>query len=196
MFLPDLESPRLRLRAFQKSDIEDLYRLWIDPAVRRYLWDDRPVSRELAAQTLKVSLLSAETEALGMWMLLKKDDGSFSGFCGFRRIPASAEVELLFGLWSHFWGHGLATEASRSAVDWLFATHGLDRLLAGADAANTASIRVLRRLGMTPLQGDIGAEPGVQYYELRRTVHLSIAAYRAVSLRDSRQDNHALETSR
>jgi ribosomal-protein-alanine N-acetyltransferase len=105
------------LRAFQESDIEDLYRLWIEPAVCRYLWDDRTISRELATETVKMSLLSAETETLGMWMLLRKDDGSFSGFCGFRRIPASAEVELLFGLWPHFWGHGLATEASRSAID-------------------------------------------------------------------------------
>jgi ribosomal-protein-alanine N-acetyltransferase len=104
MSLPDLESPRLRLRAFQESDIEDLYRLWIEPAVCRYLWDDRTISRELATETVKMSLLSAETETLGMWMLLRKDDGSFSGFCGFRRIPASAEVELLFGLWPHFWG--------------------------------------------------------------------------------------------
>jgi ribosomal-protein-alanine N-acetyltransferase len=196
MSLPDLESPRLRLRAFQESDIEDLYRLWIEPAVCRYLWDDRTISRELATETVKMSLLSAETETLGMWMLLKKDDGSFSGFCGFPRIPASAEVELLFGLWPHFGGHGLATEASRSAIDWFFATHALDRLLAGADAANTTSIRVLRRLGMAPLQGDIGAEPGVQYYEVRRTAHFSIAAYPAVSLRDSRQNNHALEPSR
>jgi [ribosomal protein S5]-alanine N-acetyltransferase len=170
MPLPELESPRLRLRAFQESDIEELYHLWINPEVRRYLWDDQVISRELAAETIRPSLLSAETEALGMWMVFEKDTGSLAGFCGFRRIPGSSEVELLYGLWPQFWGQGLATEASRAAIEWLFATHDLDRVLAGADPPNTASFRVMRRLQMTPLEGGIAAVPGAQYYELRRAV--------------------------
>ncbi|HEU0006906.1 MAG TPA: GNAT family N-acetyltransferase [Terriglobia bacterium] len=182
MPLPELDSPRLRLRAFHESDIEELYRLWIHPEVRRYLWDDQEISRELAAEVVRASLLSAEREGLGMWTLGKKDTGRLVGFCGFRRIPGSSEVELLFGLWPQFWGQGLATEASRAAIDWLFATHDLGRVVAAADAANTASFRVMRRLEMTPLQGDTDAVPDAKYYELRRRILRSAATAR--SLRD------------
>ncbi len=168
MPLPELESPRLRLRAFQESDTKELYQLWINPEVRRYLWDDQMISPDLAAETVRASLLSAETEALGMWMVFKKDTGNLAGFCGFRRIPGSSEVELLYGLWPGYWGQGLATEASRAIVEWLFATHDLDRVIAGADTANTASVRVMHRLEMTPLQGGVDGAPGTQYYELRR----------------------------
>ncbi len=173
MPLPELESRRLKLRAFQESDIEDLYRIWIHPQVRRYLWDDQEISRDLAVETIRASLLSAETEDLGMWMLLKKDDRSVLGFCGFRRIPTTSDVELLYGLWPRFWGQGLATEASQAAITWLFETHDLDRVVAGADTANAASLRVMRRLEMTPLRGGIAGVPSVQYYELRRTVGFS-----------------------
>ena len=169
MPLPELECPRLRLRAFQESDIRELHQMWINPEVRKYLWDDQLISRELAEETVQASLLSAETEGLGMWMVFKKDTGSFAGFCGFRRIPGSSEVELLYGLWPDFWGEGLATEALRAAIDWLFATHDLDRVVAGADATNTASFRLMRRLEMAPLEGGIDGVLGAQYYELRRT---------------------------
>jgi len=185
MPLPELESPRLRLRALQESDIEELYHLWINPEVRRHLWDDQVISRELAAETVRPSLLSAETEALGMWMVFRKDNGSLAGFCGFRRIAGSSEVELLYGLWPHFWGQGLATEASRAAVEWLFVTHDLDRVLAGADLANTASFRVMRRLKMTPIEGKVAAVPGAQYYELRRAVDSFGNLAGAVSLREA-----------
>ena len=168
MPLPEIESPRLRLRAFQESDTKELYQLWINPEVRRYLWDDQMISPELAAETVRASLLSAETEALGMWMVFKKDTGSLAGFCGFRRIPDSSEVELLYGLWPRYWGQGLATEALRATIEWLFATHDLDRVIAGADTANTASFRLMRRLEMVPLQGDADGVLTAQYYELRR----------------------------
>ena len=153
MPLPEIESPRLRLRAFQESDTKELYQLWINPEVRRYLWDDQMISPELAAETVRASLLSAETEALGMWMVFKKDTGSLAGFCGFRRIPDSSEVELLYGLWPRYWGQGLATEALRATIEWLFATHDLDRVIAGADTANTASVRAHAPFGNDSASG-------------------------------------------
>ena len=59
MPLPELECPRLRLRAFQESDIRELHHLWINPEVRKYLWDDQLISRELAEETAQANLLSA-----------------------------------------------------------------------------------------------------------------------------------------
>jgi RimJ/RimL family protein N-acetyltransferase len=36
-----IETPRLRMRPFATGDVDELYRLWIDPGVRRFLWDDQ-----------------------------------------------------------------------------------------------------------------------------------------------------------
>ena len=172
MSLPELESCRLRQRAVQETDIKELHRLWTDSEVRKYLWDNQIISLELAAETIRASLRSAETEGLGMWMLFKKDCGNFSGFCGLRRALGRPDIELIYGLWPRWWGQGLATEACQVTIHWLFQTRGIDRVIAGANEDNAASFAVMRRLGMTPLEDDIGAAPDMRYYELRRTTSL------------------------
>lgn len=182
MPLPELESRHLRLSAFREADTEELHALWNDRQVRRYLRDDRIVSLELAAETVQASLASVEVEGLGMWTATEKRTGALVGFCGFRRIVGSSEVELLYGLWPRFWGGGLATEASAVAIDWLFTTHSLDRVVAGGDAANDASFRVMRRLGMTLLAQSIPGAPQARYYELRRAAWRLDGAIRSSAL--------------
>jgi RimJ/RimL family protein N-acetyltransferase len=188
MPLPALETRRLRLSAFREADIEELHHLWSDREVRRYLWNDRMVSLELAAETVQASLISAGVEGFGMWTVAEKGTGTLVGFCGFRRIRDASEVELLYGLWPRFWGQGLATEASGVAIDWLFATLSLDRVVAGADPGNDASFRVMRRLGMTPLEEGIPAVPHARYYELRRTAWRPDGGTRAATLGDARAE--------
>ena len=45
-----IQTPRLLLRPAGEPDIEPLHRLWIEPGVRRFLWDDEeiPVDRARA----------------------------------------------------------------------------------------------------------------------------------------------------
>jgi RimJ/RimL family protein N-acetyltransferase len=69
------------------------------------------------------------------------------GFCGARTI-AGGEPELLYGLRREWWGQGLATECAGAVLDHLFGALGLAEVVALADAPNTASVRVMERLGM------------------------------------------------
>ncbi|MEP0746976.1 MULTISPECIES: hypothetical protein [unclassified Coleofasciculus] len=43
-----LHTDRLRLRPCQMDDLDSLHELWIDTDVRRFLFDDRLISREEA----------------------------------------------------------------------------------------------------------------------------------------------------
>jgi RimJ/RimL family protein N-acetyltransferase len=45
------------------------------------------------------------------------------------------------------WGHGYATEAARCLLQWAFDTLALNRVQAETDTRNTASARVLEKLG-------------------------------------------------
>ena len=56
--------------------------------------------------------------------------------------------ELLFGLSATHWGHGLALEAAREAATYAFDMLGVPLVVAATDPPNTASVRVLERLGM------------------------------------------------
>ena len=57
-----IRTPRLRLRPLRLDDLDDLYRLWVDRGVRRYLWDDRVISRERARTEIERSIGSFEIE--------------------------------------------------------------------------------------------------------------------------------------
>ena len=46
------------------------------------------------------------------------------------------------------WGKGLATEAGRAVIDWIFATYAIEKVTARADAGNGRSWRLMERLGL------------------------------------------------
>jgi hypothetical protein len=54
----------------------------------------------------------------------------------------------MYGLESAYWGKGLATEASRAALAWLWNSTGYSRVYARTDPPNEKSIAVMKRLGM------------------------------------------------
>jgi RimJ/RimL family protein N-acetyltransferase len=71
------------------------------------------------------------------------------GTCGIRRATGHAPAaELGYELDPDYWGHGYATEAARSLLTFGFQTLHLQRVWAQCIAENTASRRVLERLGM------------------------------------------------
>ena len=140
-----LETERLLLIPFDREHVPFLHRLWTDPEVRRYLWDDRIISVDEAAEVVEASL-----QGPGMWVLRR--DGEDIGFCGLRSIGDSddpPQVEILYALLPAHWRQGLATEASREVLRYAFEDLGLDRVYAGADPPNARSFPVMERLGMT-----------------------------------------------
>lgn len=72
------------------------------------------------------------------------------------RLVGGVTVENGLGFWvaRPDWGRGFATEMASAAVRAFFGQSSEDRLLAGAMAGNTASIRVLEKLGAQRLGDD------------------------------------------
>ena len=71
------------------------------------------------------------------------------GTCGIRMATAHAqEAELGYELHPDSWGQGYATEAARTMLAFAFQTLRLQRVWAQCLPENTASVRVLARLGM------------------------------------------------
>jgi RimJ/RimL family protein N-acetyltransferase len=132
-----LRTLRLLLAPAERSHLEALHRIWNEPGVRRYLWDDRPVSWEQAEGALSP----------GLWTVLDKDSGEVLGCCGLRPIPGADETEILFALTTAVWGRGLATEAAAAVIRHAFDTLGLARVVGRANPLNPASCRVLEKLG-------------------------------------------------
>jgi [ribosomal protein S5]-alanine N-acetyltransferase len=145
----DLDTPRLHLRPIDTDDLEEVLRLWTDPDVRRFLWDDIVISTDRVVTEINRSIASFYIYRFGIWALSLLPDPRIIGFCGLRRFGDSTDVELLYGLYPQYWHHGLAAEASRAVLRYGFERLDLERIYAGSDPPNSASRKLIERLGMT-----------------------------------------------
>ena len=77
----------------------------------------------------------------------------FIGPVGLTRVKFEASftpaVEVAWRLGRRYWGQGYATEAAAAAIADGFHRIGLSEVVAMTALGNTASIRVMQRLGMT-----------------------------------------------
>ena len=167
MELPTLRTRRLVLRPWTTADADALHRLWTDPDVRRYLWDNVVIPRERAEATVREAVEAAARERFGQW-LVERRDGRMAGFCGLLRRDPASDPELMYGLAPAFWHLGYATEAARAVLAYAFRTLGVARVTAATDVPNTASARVMERLGMRFTHRGLLNGLDTVFYELRR----------------------------
>lgn len=148
-----LETTRLALLPFTPNDLDYLHSLWTEPLVRRYICDDMEIVREQVQAVIETSQESFISTGFGFWRIDLKEDGRSIGFCGLRRFAdqyrAGEQVEILYGLTATQWRKGFATEAANRVLQFGFEQTELRQFYAGADQPNTASVRVMERLGMS-----------------------------------------------
>lgn len=144
-----IETSRLRLRPLTADDVDELHRLWIEPGVRRYLWDDEVLPRERVRAVVEESVALFESRGLGLWAVRPREGEGLIGFCGFWFFHDPPRLELLYGIATAHWNRGLATEAARAMLGYGFNRLSFDRIEASTDAANAASVRVMEQAGMS-----------------------------------------------
>lgn len=146
-----LETPRLTLRHLVMDDLDELYALYCDPEITRYI-PDAPRSRGEAQEELEWHMHGHPRHPeLGLWATIHKETGKFIGRCGLLpwTIEGQYEVEIAYLLDKAFWHQGLATEAAKGILEYGFGKLGLSRLICMIDPDNKASQGVAERIGMT-----------------------------------------------
>lgn len=175
--IPTLETERLRLRSFRRSDLEDYAALRADPEVLRYLGGGtEPWDRGRSWRHLAFLLGHWQLGGAGMWAVEHRETGAFVGIVGFAAPDGWPGFELAWTLARCWWGHGYATESAREALAYAFTVLDQDRVISLIHPGNRASIRVAERIG-EKLQGRIhhmGRE--MLCYELDRESYAPQAA--------------------
>ena len=167
-----IATARLIMRPFAAADIDELHRLWVDPGVRKFLWDDQVIPRETAVAAVESSIDSFVRNGFGFWGICFKNDLALIGFGGLRHFTedggVTSEVEILYGVAPGHWGKGVATEAAGAILRYGFEKCELAHVYAGADPPNAASFRVIEKLGMKFARKTVVNGVEAVYYVMNR----------------------------
>lgn len=164
--IPEIETERLRLRAFTPDDLDELYQVFGDAEVMRYISGGRPRSLEDTRTGLLRSLEGWRERGFGLWAVTIKESGKVIGYCGLIFLDETPEVEVAYGLARAFWGMGYATEAARAGLRFGFEVVKLERIVAVVNPGNVSSQRVLEKLGMVYSRQAHHYDEDLMYYEI------------------------------
>jgi ribosomal-protein-alanine N-acetyltransferase len=147
--LPTLETERLILRKMTPDDAEAVFAYASDPEVSRYtLWETHR-SIEDSRAFLELTLGKYEGGEEPDWGVVYKGDHRFVGACGLVNWEIEhARVEVGFVLSREYWGRGLMPEVVRALIRFGFDTMNVNRIEARCIVENTASARVMEKVGM------------------------------------------------
>lgn len=145
-----LETKRLILRHLVMDDLDELYALYRDPEITRYI-PDAPRSREEAQEELEWHMHGHPRHPeLGLWATIHKETGKFIGRCGLLpwEIDGQQEVEVAYTIARAYWRQGLGSEAAQAILQYGFEKLNLSRLICLVDEENIASQKVAEKMGM------------------------------------------------
>ncbi len=175
IFVPTIETERLRLRRHQVADFEDCYRMWSDAEVTRHI-GGRPFTREeVWARLLRYAGHWAML-GFGFWLIEDKVTGKFQGETGFadfhrETTPKFHAPEAGWALAPHAMGKGFATEALTAITRWADVNLQSDHTVCIINPENVASIRVAEKCGYGDARTiEYSGKPIVLYRRARNQV--------------------------
>jgi [ribosomal protein S5]-alanine N-acetyltransferase len=141
-----LRTERLVLRPFVEGDVDDALAYRDDPEFARLLVHvPQPFTRQDAEALVALNMSEPWDRSPTFGVVL---DGRLIGTVNFE-VEAEARTAMLgYAIGRTWWGKGLATEASRTAIAWAIDRFSLARIWASTDARNARSRRVLEKVGM------------------------------------------------
>lgn len=178
--MDSLTTDRLVFRPFAIHDLEDLHRLYGDSRCMQYI-TGRPRSKQKTASRLRAHPEQHRDYGFGLYAAIHRASGALIGRCGLEpRIEERGLAgELAWMFLPDWWGQGLGYEAGNVFLRFGLENRALHRVFATAHHENLASIAIMKRLGMLPVDA---VDRGVEYEVRLRGRSLKMG---------SRSDDHA-----
>ncbi|MDX1556875.1 MAG: GNAT family N-acetyltransferase [Xanthomonadales bacterium] len=147
---PTLQTQRLILRPFQRSDAPEVQRLAGDRAVAdTTLAIPHPYEDGMAEEWIATHQPKFEAGELADFAITLRDDGALVGAIGLAVNQRFDSAVLGYWIGVPFWNRGYCTEAAVAVIDYGFAELDLNRIHAPHLMRNPASGRVMEKAGMT-----------------------------------------------
>lgn len=137
---------RIRLRRPRLSDAAAIFEYGSDPQVAQYADWPALTSMEPLLELLPERDVRWESGSEYYWVITLLDEDRAIGGISCQIDRHAAEFGYLVN--RHYWGNGIATQASQAIVQWAFSLPTISRVWATCDFENLASIRVLEKVGL------------------------------------------------
>ncbi|MFG1403140.1 GNAT family N-acetyltransferase [Xanthobacter sediminis] len=194
--IPVLETERLVLRAPRIEDIPAVAELANNRRIAE-MTANLPFPYRASDAQAFVEGLAATPHSATFALLLKREGHlEFAGMCGFGRRPTEADPEIGYWVGEPHWGLGIATEAARAVIDYVFSQTGITTLAGAARVVNPASRRVLEKcgfqwcgVGLCQVRA-LGASVPVDRFQLDRRTWASLRAWGSTVLPHLRAAAH------
>ena len=147
-FAEKVQTERLLLQPLRKRDLWFFCRLLGNKSVRLYLGG--PV--EWNQRFLRFRRYLAAPDFVGIWVVGLKDRNEPIGLVELGPHKDKKDYEISYQFRPTFWGSGYANEAVQAVINQALDANGLERVIAETQSANSASCRLLCRLGMVEVE--------------------------------------------
>jgi ribosomal-protein-alanine N-acetyltransferase len=171
-----LETDRLFLRPFEKTDVDAVFEMRSDEELMRFIRAPQTNRRE-AENWIELVSSRWKKEKIGFCAVIEKASGQFVGWCGLWRLKETDEIEIGYALVKDFHGLGYASEASQAFLIYGFEKLNLEKIVAVARPENRSSRRVMERLGMTYDYTGKFYESNLVHYSITKNVWLDRQAF-------------------
>ncbi len=164
-----IETARLILREFTHTDAPYMLRQLNEPSFIENI-ADRGVRTLVQAEAYlqNGSIASYRQNGFGFWAVIEKASDCVIGMCGLVKRPNLPYADLGYAFLPEFTGQGYALEAGRACTLAAHRDFALPRLLAIVNPGNTASRRLLEKLGfaLDRMHAVYDNEPELCVYQL------------------------------
>ena len=174
IFNSPVTTPRLLIKPESIVDFHRFYEMSKDPEVMRWIGDGSIYhwSKETALKKYQAAIANRDTTELGNLAVYAGNPGLYIGWCGVTFSKFLDHAELGYRYCRDAWGQGYATEAAAAVIAEIYRKTEMDRVLACVHPRNSASIRVLEKLGFACSGSRFSRPAGVELpvYSLERAV--------------------------
>jgi len=141
-----MQTIRCKLDHLQPSDYSDIQRIYASHEVRKYLGGAIPEEHHL--HKFQETLERACTEESLVWAVRLKDNNTFIGIVSLDNHTDGNFKEISYEFLPESWGNGYAVEVITELLRHALEELRFGKVIAETQSANTASCRLLAKVGM------------------------------------------------
>ncbi|WP_339039225.1 GNAT family N-acetyltransferase [Spiroplasma endosymbiont of Andrena trimmerana] len=148
------ETPRLKIRQWKDSDLDELVLLNSDKDVMKYF--SSTLSKDDTEKYFLKIKNNLNNNGFGFYAVEFKKDNKFIGFIGFSEVDFIVDfrpcIEIGWRFKKSVWGQGIATEIAKECLKYAKNNLKLTEIYSFTSILNIKSENVMKRIGMKKIK--------------------------------------------